>query len=130
MIRPRLFVDLIHDLNLSCRLKWHLLNKHIQALLHPVSKTENKNNEINDPPSSAPLSPHSARKEWVLVEHSSAENKNKLLLVEVESFPSDPNPTVTALTKPPERASVKNYTIEGEDPNLRITHVPSSHRVH
>ncbi len=62
---------------------------------------------------------------WVLAETSDSNDENKnVVLVEVEYFP-DTN--VTDLSKQPRKHA--NYTIEGDDPNLRITHYPSN-RLH
>ncbi|MBS0286912.1 MAG: hypothetical protein JSR17_06420 [Proteobacteria bacterium] len=73
-----------------------------------------------------PLEPPQAKKprantKWVLAETSDNDDNNKrVVMVEVESF-ADTNTTP--------KGKVRNYTIEGEDPNLRITHYPSN-RLH
>lgn len=63
---------------------------------------------------------------WVLAETSDNDDNNKnVVLVQVEYFPDT---YVADLTKKP-RKQLQNFTVEGEDPNLRITHYPSN-RLH
>jgi hypothetical protein len=81
-------------------------------------------------PEELPIIPgqdQNANKKWVLAETSDVNNQNKnVVLVEVEVFPNDPY--VADLSRP-SLAHTHNYTIAGEDPNLRITHYPSN-RLH
>lgn len=63
---------------------------------------------------------------WVLAETTDADNKNKnVVVVEVEYF----NDTHIADLSFAEQPHIHNYTKDGEDPNLRITHYPSN-RLH
>jgi hypothetical protein len=68
-------------------------------------------------------------KQLVLAETTDKENKtNKLVIVEVEFFPPDPH--MADLRRGGPKTRVSNYTKEGEDPNLRITHYPPTNRIH
>ena len=61
-------------------------------------------------------------KKWVIAETTDLENQNKnVMMVEVEYFNDTHIPELPLQTR--------NYTIDGEDPNLRITHYPSN-RLH
>ncbi len=61
-----------------------------------------------------------------LAETSDNDNKNKnVVVVEVEYF----HDTYVADLSSKRKRQLPNYTAEGEDPNLRITHYPSN-RLH
>lgn len=77
-----------------------------------------------------PLSKTRVNKKLVLAETIDKDNANKLVVVEVEFFPPDKDPYVADLSRPSSKARVTNYTQEGEDPNLRITHYPPTNRIH
>lgn len=90
------------------------LRTSFQALVHPKRLAL----EPIEPPQMKEPRPNT---KWVLAETSDNDDKNKnVVMVEVEYFPD---------TSAPPRRQLGNYTIEGEDPNLRITHYPSN-RLH
>ncbi len=67
-------------------------------------------------------SDNKSNKKWVIAETTDLDNQNKnVMMVEVEYF-NDTQATELPL-------QTRNYTIDGEDPNLRITHYPSN-RLH
>ena len=70
--------------------------------------------------------PQKNNTKWVLAETTDTDNKNKnVVMVEVEYF----NDTHIADLSSTSQHHIHNYTQEGEDPNLRITHYPSN-RLH
>lgn len=52
----------------------------------------------------------------------------QVVMVEVESFQQDTH--IADLSRQPLKVKVTNYTRDGEDPNLRITHYPPTNRLH
>ncbi|MBS0288693.1 MAG: hypothetical protein JSS07_01485 [Proteobacteria bacterium] len=99
---------------------FNLLKHKIQSLKRPSIKKL----------SLSPIEqPKKGNTKWVLAETTDIDNNNKqLVLVEVEQFNEfdfDHNSNATHSFP----CLIHNYTIEGEDPNLRITHYPSN-RLH
>lgn len=89
---------------------------------------EQKNVEKLEQPLTTSAESSRPNTQWVLAETTDADNKNNVVLVEVEFFPNDTH--VGDLRGPQVRGNMTSYTIDGEDPNLRITHFPPSNCLH
>ncbi len=96
---------------------FHLLEATVQSLKVKMSYLWEGKPDLSAQESSDKKS----NKKWVIAETTDLDNQNKnVMMVEVEYF-NDPDADLPLKTH--------NYTIDGEDPNLRITHYPSN-RLH
>jgi len=82
--------------------------------------------------SAAENAPHLAKpktitRKWVIAHTTDAENKPKITIMEVEVIPKDPY--VADISHVSSTKELASYTVQGSDPNLRITHYPSN-RLH
>lgn len=112
----------------------------VKISIHRLSECVNKacSLQINDCATSGesskevageePITPIPSRRhtQWVLAEKTGTDKKSNVMMVEVEYF----NDAHIADLHGPSAYNINNYTIDGEDPNLRITHYPPSNRVH
>ncbi len=101
------------------------LNPNPHAALNELSSFSQ--NEENPHQNSSATLPSKRNTQWVWAEKTGTDKKRNVMMVEVEYF----NDThIADLHSAPAECLINNYTIDGEDPNLRITHYPPSNRVH
>lgn len=120
-----LFLRLVNTLWEQVKTSTHRVREYINKVcsLHRDALNELSTNEIHHHESFTPT-PSKRHTQWVLAEKTGTDKKRNVMMVEVEYF-NDSHIHNTATDY-----NISNYTIDGEDPNLRITHYPPSNRIH
>ncbi len=98
--------------------------KPIITLKHKVAGAQNSKDKAIAPMPNTEQELEPNKTQWALAETSDKHDKNRnVVVVQLEAFPHSASGLST------EQLISQNYTIEGDDPNLRITHYPSN-RLH
>jgi hypothetical protein len=106
-----------------------LIWMHLKSAFHRFSNLFDVTPELSLAPKEEAPQAIKANTQLVFAERTYVDNnKSNVVVVEVESF-SDHPPYIADL-RTATGVKITNYTRDGEDPNLLITHYPPSNRVH
>lgn len=130
-----LFLHFIVKMLNSCKHKWEQLHDKIHSLKHDVDTVPSHAtvdwpslDEMSLAPveeKAAPAAKTVVVQQWPLSEGTPHTQQQNAVIMEVEFYPTNPyNQDIKSSHR------VINYTVEGDDPNLRITHFPPSNRLH